>query len=95
VSTRCSNTGRANGVDDILDANVLLYAYETGTAEHKQASRWLERLLKSDETIGLPWVTLWAFLRVSTNPRVWHRPLSMKRALAIVTEWLAQPAVSL
>jgi hypothetical protein len=34
---------------------------------------------------------LWAFLRLSTNARVFERPLSVSEAASAVTAWLAQP----
>ncbi|MGA2717170.1 MAG: TA system VapC family ribonuclease toxin [Bryobacteraceae bacterium] len=43
--------------------------------------------------IALPWVTLWAFIRISTNSRVWANPRPVREAFAIVGEWLAQPGV--
>jgi len=49
--------------------------------------------LKSGEMIALPWVTLWAFIRISTNSRVWANPRPVREAFAIVGEWLAQPGV--
>jgi predicted nucleic acid-binding protein len=53
----------------ILDANLLLYAYNADLPQ-QQAARWLAKLLASGETIGLPWITLWAFIRISTNSRI-------------------------
>ena len=38
------------------------------------------------------WLTLWAFLRISTNSRVFELPLSMAEAEQAVSSWLAQPA---
>ncbi len=77
----------------ILDANVLLYAYNADSPQHKQISRWLSKLLKSGETIGLPWVTVWTFIRISTNPRLWTSPRTASETFAIVREWRAQPGV--
>ena len=37
------------------------------------------------------WLTLWAFLRIGTNARVFERPLSTPEAEAAVSSWLAQP----
>ena len=41
------------------------------------------------------WLTLWAFLRISTNPRAFTRPLSTAEAERIVAAWLARPAVGI
>jgi toxin-antitoxin system PIN domain toxin len=77
----------------VIDANLLLYAYNADAPQQQAAADWLNRLLESDETIGLPWVTVWAFIRICTNSRVWSNPRSSKEAFAIIGEWLAQPGV--
>ncbi len=77
----------------ILDANLLLYAYNADAPQQSVAARWLAELLESDEAIALPWVTVWAFIRIATNSRIWSNPLSAKQVFAIVEEWIAQPGV--
>ena len=77
----------------ILDANLLLYAYNADAPQQSVAARWLAELLESDEAIALPWVTVWAFIRIATNSRIWPNPLSAKQAFAIIEEWIAQPGV--
>jgi uncharacterized protein len=77
----------------ILDANVLLYNADLDVPGQPAVRRWLKELLDSRETIGLPWLSIWAFVRVSTNTRVWNRPLSPKDAFARIADWLAQPDV--
>ena len=44
---------------------------------------------------ALRWLTLWAFLRISTNPRVFERPLTIAEAEAMVASWLSQPPVGI
>jgi hypothetical protein len=85
VSSLCLNMGRARGTDDILDANLLLYAYNLDAPQQRAASGWLTEVVENGETIGLPWVTIWAFLRISTNGRIWENPLPAKQALALYT----------
>jgi uncharacterized protein len=77
----------------ILDANLLLYAYNADAPQQRAAARWLKELFESSETVALPWITLWAFVRISTNSRIWANPRPAKEAFAIVREWLAQPGV--
>jgi toxin-antitoxin system PIN domain toxin len=77
----------------IIDANLLLYAYNEDAPQQRAASQWLSKLLASGETIGLPWVTVWAFIRISTNSRIWANPRPAGETFAIVGEWLAQPGV--
>ncbi len=77
----------------ILDANLLLYAYNESAPEQAAAAEWLTKLLESGETIALPWVSISAFLRISTNARIFPNARSANEAFAIVNEWLAQPGV--
>lgn len=75
----------------LLDANVLLYAYDSESPRHDAARRWVEAILSGDELVGFPLVTLVAFLRIATNPAVYRRPLAPANAVGIVTTWLARP----
>jgi toxin-antitoxin system PIN domain toxin len=79
----------------IIDANLLLYAYNADAPQQKAAARWLKELFESGETIALPWITIWAFIRIGTNPRIWENPRPAKEVLEIVKQWLEQPAVVL
>ncbi len=78
----------------LLDANVLLYAYDSSSAQHGVAAKWLATALSGAEPVCLSWMTLMAFIRISTNPRAVQRPLSVENACAIVSSWLEQPCVS-
>lgn len=75
----------------LLDANLLLYAYNPRAADHDRSKQWLEALLSGQSLVRFAWLTLWAFLRISTDPRVFEHPLTMAEAEAAVTAWLAQP----
>lgn len=74
----------------IVDANVLLYAVDLSAAQHERAAGWLEERFAGSERVGLPWVSLTAFLRIVTHPRVFPRPLGAEDAWRFVTDWLGQ-----
>lgn len=78
----------------LVDANVLLYAYHPRAEAHEKCRRWVESAFSGDEPVAVAWVTLLAFVRLSTNPRVFEQPLLASEAVAIVSSWLARPAVS-
>jgi uncharacterized protein len=78
----------------LIDANLLVYAYHTQSAEHAASRQWLELTLTGTEPVRLAWMTVWAFLRISTNTRVFKRPLSPTEAGEAVSAWLDQPNVS-
>lgn len=77
----------------ILDANILLYAYNAASEHHQRCRTWLESALNGPEQVGLPWQTILAFIRISTHPRVFQRPMLVVEAIAIVDDWLACPQV--
>jgi hypothetical protein len=76
----------------LVDANLLLYAYHSRAEQHERSRAWLEAVLSGPDPVGFAWLTLWAFLRIATNARVFERPLSTAEAEAAVSSWLAQPA---
>jgi toxin-antitoxin system PIN domain toxin len=75
----------------LIDANLLLYAYYPRAAQHDASRAWLEGVLSGPELVRFAWLTLWAFLRITTNPRVFERPLSAAEAEAAVASWLERP----
>ncbi len=77
----------------LVDANILLYAYYPRAERHEACRSWIEESFSAPSPVGLPWLTIWAFLRIATNPRAFERPLAMKEARAIVSSWLDVPAV--
>jgi uncharacterized protein len=77
----------------IVDLNVLLYAVNSEAALHERARRWWEQALNDEETLGLPWVVLLGFLRLSTNARVFPRPLTPGVAASKIDAWLARDNV--
>ena len=78
----------------LVDANLLLYAVDEASPHHATAKAWLEDRLGSSETFAFAWSVLIAFVRLSTNPRVFEAPLTLGEALALVDSWLEQPAVT-
>jgi uncharacterized protein len=79
----------------LIDANLLLYAYHPRAEQHETSRAWLEATLSGTELVRFAWLTLWAFLRIATNPRVFERPLSTSEAEAMVSSWLAQPVAGI
>jgi len=79
----------------LLDANVLLYAYDTSSPQHQRARDWLEATLNGDEDVSIALVTLLAFIRIATHPQVFARPMQVRDAVDGVREWLSLPIVSI
>lgn len=79
----------------LVDANLLLYAYYSRAPRHAASRDWLESTLSGTELVRFAWLTLWAFLRISTNARAFERPLSTLEAQQVVSSWLAQPTAGI
>ena len=79
----------------LVDANLLLYAYDAGSPRHARARRWLTAELSSGRPIRLALVTLLAFVRLASDRRVFTRPLAASEACALVESWLERPNVRL
>jgi uncharacterized protein len=77
----------------VVDANLLIYAYDTDSSHHTKSRAWVEKIFSDVEAVGLSWQTLSAFLRVVTNRRLPGTRLTIERAAQIVEEWLEQPNV--
>jgi hypothetical protein len=78
----------------LVDVNLLLYAHNPSAEQHARARPWLETALSGEESVGLPWIVLLAFLRLTTSPRVFPKPLGTIEAAEIVESWLASPTVT-
>lgn len=78
----------------IPDANILLYATDQNCADHGTALAWWTKTLQGGDVVGLCAVVAFAYLRLSTNRRVFLQPLSVEDACARVENWLAFPNVA-
>lgn len=79
----------------VLDANILLYAYDSASSHHAKARAWIEQAFSGATLIGLPWQTASAFLRIMTNPRLPGERFTLQEAVQVVDRWLEQPNVRL
>jgi toxin-antitoxin system PIN domain toxin len=75
------------------DLNVLIHAHNVDSRLHERARDWWDDALSGTELVGLPWVVLLGFIRITTNRAVLTNPWSVADALQRVDEWLAQPNV--
>jgi len=79
----------------VLDANILLYAYDGESSHHSKARAWVERVFSGPALVGLSWQTVSAFLRIITNPRLPGERFLLQEAVEVVDGWRNQPNVRL
>ena len=79
----------------ILDANILLYAYDEAAPQNAKTKSWLKGRVENYELIGLPWVSLWAFLRIATNARIQRNPLSLDKAFEKIENMQQLPGATI
>jgi len=77
----------------LVDANLLIYAVDADAPHHARARNWLERTLSGTTHVGLPWIVLLAFVRVTTREGILVRPLTPRAATDYVDSWLGLPHV--
>jgi transposase len=59
---------RGNGLFEPINFELLLEARE----QHEESRAWLEAVLSGPDLVRFAWLTLWAFFRIATNPRVFR-----------------------
>ena len=77
----------------IPDVNVLLNAYNPDSHVHVHCKEWWEETLSGTEMVGLSWITILGFLRISTRPRLAMVAWTPAEAMKHVRDWLKQPCV--
>lgn len=73
------------------DVNLLLYAVNADSSQHKAARSWLESAFASMGGVGFSWPALVGFLRLSTRSGIFGQPLTPDEAFELVDAWLGHP----
>jgi toxin-antitoxin system PIN domain toxin len=77
------------------DVNLLVHAYNRDSPVHRRAKAWLENLLGGTEPVGLAWLTVLGFIRITTNRQILSHPFPVRTACDHVRSWMVQPYVTL
>ena len=72
----------------IVDTSVLLPAVSPSLPQHEVARAALEAAINDDRALGLCWVVVNAFLRLTTKPGLFANPFSIDEAWDMVGAWL-------
>lgn len=75
----------------LLDANILVYAFREESKDHLRYRSWLEDLAAKHESFAAPEIVLSSFLRLVTNARIFRPGTPWRRALAFVETIRIQP----
>jgi toxin-antitoxin system PIN domain toxin len=79
----------------IPDVNVLVYAYNSRWARHAEVREWWADTLNGPNAVGMPWISLLGFIRITTHRGMIENPLPPGEALRLVRTWLAHPRVEI
>ena len=77
----------------IVDTSVLLPAVSPSLPQHRPARIALEAAINGERPVGLTWVVVNAFLRLTTKPGLFERPLTIDEAWKLVDDWRQHPNV--
>lgn len=77
----------------IVDANILINSAIEDLSHHVTASQWLTNALNGSARVGIPWVSLLAFQRITTNARAFDQPLRVDEAWAFISDLLSADLV--
>ena len=73
----------------LIDTNIFLHAANTASPQHAPARQFLEECIRNRTSWCTSWPIVYEFLRVSTDSRVFPKPLRPKQALAFIREIVA------
>lgn len=81
----------------LLDANLLIYASAPTLPEYERAVSWLDERLNGPGRVGIPWLSLLGFVRITSNRRLFESASlgasweQVQRWLGVGTVWIPQP----
>ena len=79
----------------VPDVNVLVHAYNTAYLHHKVCRAWWEETLTRPRPVGLAWITILGFVRITTHRRIFQNPMYPNDAISRVRAWMDVPGVQI
>jgi toxin-antitoxin system PIN domain toxin len=76
---------------DLVDVNVLVYAYSRQAPRHEEYRSWLVQALEGPAAFGYSELALSGFLRVVTHPKVFDPPSALDQALSFCEVLRSRP----
>jgi uncharacterized protein len=78
----------------VIDTNILVYAANRDSEEHRAAVGAIEELLLQHTPWALTWGIVYEFLRIATHARVFRRPLTAADAVSFLEPILESEVVT-
>lgn len=79
----------------LADLSLIIAAVNSRAPKHRAARAWWEETLNGTDTIGLSWLVILGFIRLSTHPKIFPNPMLLADAIALVDGWIARPNVQI
>jgi len=76
----------------LADVNVLIYAFDSDSADHRTYADWLSEALVAREDFALLDTVLSGLVRIVTHPKIMPRPAPTATAVAFVQALITAPA---
>jgi len=73
------------------DVNVLIYAFRQDMPQHAICRRWLESVVMGEAGFGMSPQVLSAVIRITTNPRAFRTPSTIRESIDFCDNLLGQP----
>lgn len=77
----------------VVDANLLIYAFNPRDKDHSAAKAWMEEVLSGEDVLAIPMLSITALLRISTHPSLDNVPQRMEEVLSFIDQLTAMPNV--
>ena len=77
----------------LCDINLLVYATVRTMPQHRTAAKWLAARLADQAPLALSHPTIFGFIRITTNRKIFEKPRSVDEAVGDIEGWLAAGAV--
>ena len=75
----------------VPDINLLVYAHDSEFPRHGEVRDWWEELMNGSDSVGLAWVAMLGFIRITTNSKILDNPMEPAIACEHVRSWLGRP----
>ena len=76
---------------DLLDVNVLVYAFREDSPHHEGIKNWIQKLVNGDDAFAVSDLALSGLIRIVTHPRIFKFPSKMPEVISFVTSLRACP----